>query len=429
MTDLLMTTWDGGGTTPPIMSVARALVARGHRLRILADPVLRADVEATGAEFASWTRAPHRRKRGRGDHFVQDWAVDPAEGFARMRDGLALGPAAAYAADVREELERRPAAALLTELLLFGPQVAAEAAGVPYVVLNPTVNVVPAPGVPPFGLGLMPATDDAGRQRDEELGAMMLAAWDEGLPALNTARVEQGLEPLEHALDQGRSAARVLVMTSRAFDFSGSLPPTVVHVGPRLDDVSWAGEWEAPAGEEPLVLVGLSSDFQDQGDLLHRIATALGALPVRAVLTTGNGIDPASIDAPPNVQVVKSAPHSAVLREAALTVSHAGHGVTIKSLAAGVPLVCLPMGRDQLDVAARVVHAGAGVRLEHTAAPAEIASAVEQVLGAASYREAAERVAGTIREETATDRAVEEIEAVIAATPDRDLLTASPGRA
>ena len=81
------------------------------------------------------------------------------------------------------------------------------------------------------------------------------------------------------------------------------------------------------------------------------------------------------------MQVVKSAPHSAVLREAALAVTHAGHGVTIKSLAAGVPLVCLPMGRDQLDIAARVVHAGAGVRLEPTAAPAEIASAVEQVLG------------------------------------------------
>ena len=424
MTELLMTTWDGGGTTPPLMSVARALVARGHHLRVLADPVLRADVEATGGEFVSWTRAPHRRERGHGDHFVRDWGVDPPEGFARMRDSLALGPAAAYAADVREELARRPTAAVLTELLLFGPQVAAEAAGIPYVVLNPTVNVVPAPGVPPFGLGLMPATDEAGRRRDEEMGAVMMAAWDEGLPALNAARAEQGLEPLEHALDQGRSAARVLVMTSRAFDFFGPLPPTVVHVGPRLDDASWAGEWEAPPGAAPLVLVGFSSDFQDQGDLLHRITAALGTLPVRAVLTTGNGLDPDSIEAPANVQVVKAAPHSAVLREAALAVTHGGHGVTIKSLAAGVPVVSLPMGRDQLDIAARVAHAGAGVRLEPTAAPAEIASAVEQVLGEPTYRDRAEHIAATIAEETATDLALKEIEAVLASTPRRDLLTA-----
>jgi UDP:flavonoid glycosyltransferase YjiC (YdhE family) len=77
------------------------------------------------------------------------------------------------------------------------------------------------------------------------------------------------------------------------------------------------------------------------------------------------------------------------------------------------------MGRDQLDIAARVVHAGAGVRLEQTAAAAEIAAAVEHVLREASYRDAAQRIATTIAEETITDRAVEEIEAVLASTRGR----------
>jgi UDP:flavonoid glycosyltransferase YjiC (YdhE family) len=49
---------------------------------------------------------------------------------------------------------------------------------------------------------------------------------------------------------------------------------------------------------------------------------------------------------------------------------------------------------------------------------------VEHVLGEASYREAAERIARTITEETATDRAVEEIEAVLASTPSREPVTA-----
>ena len=38
-----------------------------------------------------------------------------------------------------------------------------------------------------------------------------------------------------------------------------------------------------------------------------------------------------------------------------------------------VPLVCVPMGRDQLDVAARVVYAGAGTRLRPRAKPDAIA--------------------------------------------------------
>ena len=94
------------------------------------------------------------------------------------------------------------------------------------------------------------------------------------------------------------------------------------------------------------------------------------------------------------------------------------------TLAAGVPLVCLPMGRDQLDVAARVVHAGAGLRLEPAAAPEEIAAAARSVLADGSYRRAAERIAAAISEETATDLVVAEIEAVLATAPRREAVTA-----
>ena len=413
MTDILMTTWDGAGTTPPMMSVARALVARGHNVRVLADPLLRPDVEATGARFLSWTRAPHRTSEGLESNFIRDWEAGPA-GFALMRDRLAVGPAAAYAADVREELALRPTDCVLTELLLFGPQVAAEAAGVPYVVLNPTINVVPAAGVPPFGQGFLPAQTEEDHERDRVAGELGMQAWDEALPALNAARGEQGLPPLEHVLDQGRAAALTLVMTSAAFDFMGPLPPTVKHVGPRLDDPAWAGTWSPPPGDEPLVLVALSSDFQNQKDLMLRIVAALEASPVRAVVTTGRGIDPSEVPGSERVQVVRAAPHSEVLREADAVVTHCGHGATIKALAAGVPMVCLPMGRDQLDVAARVEHRGAGVRLDASADSRAIADALQSVLREPQYRSAAEHIAQVITYETAEDQAVAEIEALLA---------------
>lgn len=414
MAQFLMTTWDGAGTTPPLMSVARALVDRGHTVTVLADPVLRADVETAGAQHISWSRAPHRTNPGRDGDFVRDWdAATPADGFALMRDRLAIGPAAAYAQDVRDEIDRSRPAAVLTELLLFGPVVAAEAAGIPCVVLNPTINVIPAPGVPPFGLGLLPAVSDAERRQHEEATEMVMAAWDEALPALNAARAEQNLPPLDHVLDQGRSAARVLVLTSRAFDFAGPLPPVVKHVGPRLDDPVWAGSWTPPAGSDPLVLVALSSNFQAQEEVLERIIAALREVPVRGVVTTGLGVDPAGFDPPTNVAVIRAAPHRQVLQEAALVVTHAGHGSTIKALAAGVPLVCLPMGRDQLDVAARVVHAGAGLRLDPDASPHAIAAAVRKVLGDNGFRHAAGRIAAVIAEETSRDMAVAEIESLL----------------
>ena len=332
-----------------------------------------------------------------------------------MRDRLAVGPAALFAAEIRDELDRRPADCILTELLLFGGLVAAEGAGVPCVVLNPTINIVPAPGVPPFGQGFLPAETEEEHERDRVALEFGMEAWDEALPALNSARAEQGLEPLEHVLDQGRSAALTLVMTSAAFDFMGELPPNVKHVGPRLDDPAWAEEWTAPPGDEPLVLVALSSDYQNQEDQLRRIVAALDALPVRGLVTTGKGVDPSEIPATDNVQVVASAPHAEVLREAAAVVTHCGHGTTIKALGAGVPMVCLPMGRDQLDVAARVEHRGAGIRLDALAEPQAISEAVREVLDDPAYREAAGRIADAIAEETSEDRVVAEVEALVGA--------------
>ena len=61
MTEFLMTTWDGAGTTPPLMSVARALVQRGHHVRVLADAVLRPDVEAAGACLLYTSPSPRDR--------------------------------------------------------------------------------------------------------------------------------------------------------------------------------------------------------------------------------------------------------------------------------------------------------------------------------------------------------------------------------
>lgn len=58
----------------------------------------------------------------------------------------------------------------------------------------------------------------------------------------------------------------------------------------------------------------------------------------------------------------------------------------LKALAAGIPVVCLPMGRDQPDNAARLSRLDAGVRLPVRARPDKIAAAVEKVINEPRYR-------------------------------------------
>jgi MGT family glycosyltransferase len=247
--------------------------------------------------------------------------------------------------------------------------------------------------------------------RDRAINRVMSRLFDKRLDQLNEARGANGLEPIDSVLQNFERADRLLLMTSRGFEYeSFSPPPNVRLVGPRLDDPAWAGDWTPPPGDEPLVLVGMSSTYMDHADVLRRAAGALGELPVRGVVTTGPAVDPNEIEAPPNVTVVRRAPHSEVMRQASAVVTHAGHGTVLKALAAGVPIVAMPLGRDQLDNAARVQHHGAGLRLKPKAKPDAIAGAVRRLLEEPSFAAAAERLAAAISTERASDRAVEELE-------------------
>jgi MGT family glycosyltransferase len=271
---------------------------------------------------------------------------------------------------------------------------------------------MPGWGVPPLGPGFAPARGPLGRARDRATGALMRRTFDTALERLNTVRGEHGLAPVGSVLDQVSCADRVLVLTSPTFEYAGFAPPPNVRVtGPRLDDPAWAGEgWTPPPGDDPIVLVGLTSTYMRQAPLLQRIAEGLGRLPVRGVLTTGPCVDPADVAAPPNVSVVRAAPHSEVLRHASAAVTHAGHGTVIKALAAGVPVLAMPLGRDQLDNAARVVHHGAGLRLSPKAKPEKIAAAVRRLLDEPAFADGARRQAAGIAAVLREDRAVDELE-------------------
>ena len=403
---------DGGGTVPADTSVIRAMVERGHDVRVLADRVLAPDLESTGAEHIPWNRAPQRADLDPQSVIMKDWDTStPFQAFARVRDGAMVGPAGLFAADVRDELRRRPADVVVGNFFVFGAQIAAEADGLPFAFLVSNLLSFPESNTPPLGPGLKPAKGPVGRARDRALARLMARLFDKSLDQLNDVRRANGLEPRQSVLENFERADRLLLMTSRAFEYEQFTPPPNVRlVGPRLDDPAWVGEWTPPAGDDPLVLVGMSSTFMDHGDVLQRAATALGELPVRGVVTTGPAIPVGSIDAPANVTVVERAPHREVLRHASAVVTHAGHGTVIKALAAGVPVVAMPLGRDQLDNAARVVHHGAGLKLKPKTSSDAIARAVRRVLDEPAFAANAERLAAAIAAETAEDRTVAELE-------------------
>ena len=413
----LMSTWEGGGNVPPELGVARRLIAQGHEVHVLADPTIADAAQAVGCTFSPWRRGPHMTSLDPAEDLIKDWETqNPLVLLQRVRDRLIAGPAADYAADTTDAIEEFHPDVVVADAFLFGSVIAAQAARLPVAVLVTNIWVMPTPGTPSIGPGFALAKTVMGRTRDAIMLTVVNRLFRKGLPAVNRARDKYGLAPLSSLYDQALSADRILVLTNPVFDYAASSVPANVHyVGPILDDPTWVEPWTSPwpdGDRRPLVLVGFSSTYQDQGPLLRRVVEALSALAVRAVVTVGQRLDSGEITSTPNVAVVASAPHSLILGEAALVVSHCGHGTTIKALAAGVPMVCIPMGRDQNDTAARVVHHGAGIRLSPKASVPDIRSAVTQVLGEERYRSGARRLAEAIADDDPTTELVDELESL-----------------
>ncbi|MEJ2814423.1 glycosyltransferase [Caulobacter sp. CCG-8] len=409
MARFLFTTWEGGGHVQPMLLVARDLAARGHAVLVLSDPCNAPDAAALDVPFRAWTTAPFQTGKSRDDDRLKDHEADnPLAVIQRLLDRVMAGPALAYAHDTLAAIDAFAPDVVVSQELLLGPMAAAEARGLSLALLAANIWSLPTmPGAPPFGAGMLPAANDEERGMHAMVGQMSRTFFQAGLPDLNAARAALGLAPLEDLFAQLDGARAILLATSKAFDFAPEpLPAPFAHVGPYLADPAWVQPLAPPPDDAPLVVVSFSSLYQAQEPVLRAIIAALGQLPVRGVVTTGPTIDPAEFEAPANVAVVRSAPHGALLEDAALFVTHAGHGSALRPLMAGVPLLCLPMGRDQNDNAARIVHRGAGLTLPADADSDAIAAAVRCLLDEPAFRTAAQTLGAAIRaDEAARDAA------------------------
>lgn len=428
--NFLFATWEGGGSVTPALTVARKLAERGHDVRVMSDRCNRPEAEAAGAAFIPWTRAPNRGDRSKDSDIFRDWELEtPQEQISRVLERVWTGPALLYAEDVIEELKRQPADLVVSSEMLFGVSVGCEAIGQRFALLTCNINMFPMAGVPPVGPGLTPARtaeDEALHREVAELNRQML---DGGLAALNAARGAFGLPPLAALGDQFLAAERLLLGTSRAFDFAPAEPPEHVrYVGPQLDDPHWAAPWRSPwpaDDERPLVLVGFSTSFQDHVGVLQRIVDAAAPLPVRVLVTLGETISPEELTAPPNCALVHSAPHNQVMAEAELVITHGGHGTVTRALLHRRPMLIVPHGRDQNDNAARVAARGAGVTVTADASVETFRSLIAEVVGDPRYAAAAERLGSAVADEVRNSPVVEELEQLARSAGAADSLKAA----
>ncbi len=416
MSRFLLATWDGGGTIPPELGLVAELVGRGHDAVVLGDDTVADEAAEAGAGFIAWQRAPQARARDHERALIRDWELrNPLAQVRQVGDLLFFGPADLHAADLRDAIDQHAPDVLIVDAMLTGAAAEAERSGLPTAAVAPNVNMLRTPGVPPMGAGLRPMRNRVGRVRDAALHRLNDRLMGTG--TLNDTRRRLGLDPVGSLEESVRRADRVIFLTSEAFDFTPTRPESqIVYGGIPLPanertTVDWTPPWRDDG--RPAVLLSLSTTYMQQEELLQRIVDGLGTVDCHVLVTTGPGLrDRPLWRTPGNVHTVESAPHGSVLPHVDLVVTHGGHGTVVRSLAAGVPVMVVPISRDQPDNAARVVHHGVGIMVRKRSSPAAFAKAARRALDDEAMHAQAAGLASRMAPDIGAPKAVAALEAL-----------------
>ncbi|MFJ8848990.1 glycosyltransferase [Streptomyces sp. NPDC102437] len=251
--------------------------------------------------------------------------------------------------------------------------------------------------------------------------ASVVATERQGIPrlrvAVSAARFTRSTDTLLAPVfaPYGTGITERLLATPYLTRLPASLDPSSYAATHRYHETPRPGalpdRWGGAA--EPLVHLTLGTEagaMPTAVGLYRALVEAVSELPVRVLLTTGHLVEAADLGPlPSQVHVEQWVPQADVLRSASLVVCHGGSGTVFGALAAGVPLVCVPLFADQPVNARLVADAGAGTAVTPAGGPADeaavlgaddvraVRAATELVLEEPSYRAGAERLADEMR--------------------------------
>lgn len=354
----------------PAMALCRRFVAAGDAPTLL-----------TGVQWLDTARAA-------GVDAAELIGLDPAAGDDDGDAGAKIHRRAARMARQNlDQLRQLAPDLVVSDVITACGGMAAELLGIPWVELSPHPLYLPSKGLPPIGSGLAPGTGLRGRLRDAVMRSLTARSVRTGLRQRAEARAGIGLP------ERDPGPLRRLIATLPALEVPRpDWPAEAVVVGP-LHFEPTDELLAVPPGSGPLIVVAPSTALTGATGLaelaLEQLVPGVG-LPAgaRVAVSRLNGPELAL----PEWAVAGLGRQDELLTRADLVICGGGHGMVAKSLLAGLPLVVVPGGGDQWEIANRVVRQGAG-RLIRPLTPAALTEAVSEVLASPSYRAAARRAA------------------------------------
>ncbi|HZR58532.1 MAG TPA: nucleotide disphospho-sugar-binding domain-containing protein [Terriglobales bacterium] len=389
-------------------SLARKVREHGHEVFFVGVPDSESFVRAAGIEFYSVAE----REFPVGSWLERDAQLAKLSGAAGLRFTI-QGLCSVFDAIVRDcpdVFRRARAQAAVLDQLATGYTAVAKQMGLPIIHVAIALAGNPWDCAPPAAFGWPYRAGWISRLRNRTGHAILRY-----LVRTYTARVADYYRQHGVAFDFGGlafgcSKLAQIAQTPAAFEFPNpELPPWFHHTGP-FDDGGGRAEvqfpWERLTGE-PLIYASMGTLQNGFEHVFRTIAEACSGLGCQLVLSIGTKLTMHDIGPlPGNCIAVNYAPQRELLRRATLCITHAGLTTALESLAAGVPMLAIPVTNDQPGVAARIAYTRTGTVVPIRRLNAlRLRRAIRQVLEDGKYRENARRMQAEIQAANGLERA------------------------
>lgn len=376
-----VTCFPGTGHLNPFTALGLALQERGHQVIFFGIPDTEERVRAAGLEFSVV---------GQQDYPVGtlrklDEQLSELHGLAVFRFIVkrVKNTAIMLFRDAPEAIRKAQVDAMIIDQADFGSNVA-DYLRLPFASVSILPPFIDDNRVPPFFFGWPMRYDLLGRIRNE-FGIQLLALM--ARPIFRVVNRQREAWGLKRHKSRGHALSQIAQITQmpHALEFDGCPKPAPLHyTGLFLFDkkrppVDFA--WELLDGR-PLVYASMGTLQNGSKEAFEIIAMGCANLEVQLVISLGGGFSSSEFQGLPGQPiVVQFAPQLELLKRVSVVITHAGMNTALESIAAGKPMVAIPIGNDQPGVAARLAAKGAAIVLKRRSlTPAKVENAVRMIL-------------------------------------------------
>ncbi len=385
------------GHLNPLLTIARRLKSQGHTVVFVYDgpPKIHEIISASDFDVITIRAWPFKLVA-----LLLPYTSGFTETFIALKSFM--GGLKHYGHTVGQVLDRIKPDVVVADFAFPGVFLAAESRVVPYVMVYHAGLLYEGPGIPPFGSGL-PIGENWGRKGN-------LYQWlfdllernisDNYTRARRKLSIQTGDKML---LSSFSSPWLTLALTTEASELPmRKIPSTTFFVGPCVENRPHSSNSDFPfdalSEALPKIYVSLGTVFNRKPKVFTKIIEAFLDNRYQLIVSAGGAYEKlSSLNLPSNILLFKSVPQLEILPLVDVVISHGGNNTTNETLAAGKPLLVMPVGGEQGDNASRVAYLGAGLRASIKSSTShEIREKIDRLIKEPQFKQRASEIASAI---------------------------------